>query len=160
MIFQKIMLSNFLNNTLNLRFWSPIIFFSRTPRRATIEYNSSHRGVSLPLVNVIFAFVVKVSDCVGGMSHDMVNKVSNHNFTTTENSPNKLVQNNDIVGGMLNAMNMVVLPALPMLSTRMDPRRGWVQLLYSGLSILSQRVMHSGYKLGGIFIVALCCVVY
>ena len=78
--------------------------------RATIENNSHVRGPSLPTVHVILAsntedFIIKISDRGGGISHDLVDKVTQYNFTTAEQSTDKLMQVNGIFGNMMDAVN-------------------------------------------------------
>lgn len=78
--------------------------------RATIEHNSNLRGASLPPVYVVLAsnmedFIVKISDRGGGIPHDMVDKVTNYNYTTAEDSTDKLMENSGIFGNMMEAVN-------------------------------------------------------
>jgi len=78
--------------------------------RATIEHHSNQTGASLPPVHVILAtsnndFMIKVSDRGGGIPHDMIEKVLKYNYTTAEDSTEKLLEKNDIFGGMMNAMS-------------------------------------------------------
>jgi len=78
--------------------------------RATIEHNPSLTGPSLPPVHVILAtsktdFMIKVSDRGGGIPHHMIDQVLKYNYTTAEDSTEKLLQKNDIFGGMMDAMN-------------------------------------------------------
>ena len=95
--------------------------------RSTIEHNSNMKGASLPPVHVVLAsnkedFIVKyaldifsksglfdvfcrISDRGGGIPHDLVDKVTNYNYTTAEDSTDKLMQNNGIFGNMMDAVN-------------------------------------------------------
>merc|ERR1719361_67255 len=78
--------------------------------RATIENNSHVRGPSLPTLHVILAsntedFIIKISDRGGGISHELVDKVTQYNFTTAEQSTDKLMQVNGIFGNMMEAVN-------------------------------------------------------
>jgi len=78
--------------------------------RATIENNNHVRGPSLPTVHVILAsntedFIIKISDRGGGISHDLVDKVTQYNFTTAEQSTDKLMQVNGIFGSMMEVVN-------------------------------------------------------
>ena len=78
--------------------------------RSTIEHNGDLRGTSLPPVYVVLAsnkedFIVKISDRGGGIPHELVDKVTNYNYTTAEDSTDKLMQNNAIFGGMMDAVN-------------------------------------------------------
>eukprot|EP00090_Calanus_glacialis_P029236 TRINITY_DN4692_c0_g1_i1.p1 TRINITY_DN4692_c0_g1~~TRINITY_DN4692_c0_g1_i1.p1 ORF type:complete len:453 (-),score=153.19 TRINITY_DN4692_c0_g1_i1:116-1474(-) len=78
--------------------------------RATIEQNSNLRGASLPPVHVVLAsnkedFIVKISDRGGGIPHELVDKVTNYNYTTAEDSTDKLMESNSIFGNMMDAVN-------------------------------------------------------
>ena len=78
--------------------------------RATIENNNNVRGPNLPTVHVILAsnhedFIIKISDRGGGINHDLVDKVVQYNFTTAEQSTDKLMQVNGIFGNMMDAVN-------------------------------------------------------
>ena len=78
--------------------------------RATIENNNNVRGPNLPTVHVILAsnhedFSIKISDRGGGINHDLVDKVVQYNFTTAEQSTDKLMQVNGIFGNMMDAVN-------------------------------------------------------
>jgi len=78
--------------------------------RATIENNSNVRGANLPTVHMILAsnredFIVKISDRGGGIAHDLVDKVTQYNFTTAEESTDKLMQHSGIFGNMMEAVN-------------------------------------------------------
>ena len=78
--------------------------------RATIENNNNVRGNNLPTVHVILAsnkedFIIKISDRGGGINHDLVDKVVQYNFTTAEQSTDKLMQVNGIFGNMMDAVN-------------------------------------------------------
>ena len=52
-----------------------------------------------------FSLLIKVSDRGGGIPHDMIEKVLKYNYTTAEDSTEKLLERNDIFGGMMNAMS-------------------------------------------------------
>jgi len=78
--------------------------------RATIEHNSNLRGASLPPIHVVLAsnredFIVKISDRGGGIPHEQVELVTNYNFTTAEDSMDKLMEGNSIFGNMMDTVN-------------------------------------------------------
>ena len=54
---------------------------------------------------MLFSLFIKVSDRGGGIPHDMIEKVLKYNYTTAEDSTEKLLEKNDIFGGMMNAMS-------------------------------------------------------
>ena len=78
--------------------------------RATIENNNNLRGTNLPPIHVVLAsnkedFIVKISDRGGGIPHEQVDKVTNYNFTTAEDSTDKLMESNSIFGNMMDTVN-------------------------------------------------------
>jgi len=78
--------------------------------RATIENNNNLRGTNLPPIHVVLAsnkedFIVKISDRGGGIPHEQVDKVINYNFTTAEDSTDKLMESNSIFGNMMDTVN-------------------------------------------------------
>ena len=78
--------------------------------RATIENNPNVRDSNLPAIHVVLAsnkedFIIKISDRGGGIAHDLVDKVTQYNFTTAEESTDKLMQDNGIFGNMMEAVN-------------------------------------------------------
>jgi len=78
--------------------------------RATIEHNTNLRGGNLPPIHVVLAsnkedFIIKISDRGGGIPHDQVDKVIDYNYTTAEDSTDKLMENNGIFGNMMDTVN-------------------------------------------------------
>lgn len=78
--------------------------------RATIENNPNLRGDNLPPVSVTLStnsqdFIIRVTDRGGGIPHDQVEKVVRYNYTTAEDSTDKLVQDTGIFGSMMEAVN-------------------------------------------------------
>ena len=78
--------------------------------RATIETNTGVKGDKLPTIHIVLAsnkedFIIKISDRGGGISHDLVDKVSQYNFTTAEQSTDQLMENSGIFGNMMEAIN-------------------------------------------------------
>jgi len=78
--------------------------------RATIEHNHNLRGASLPPIHVVLAsnkedFIIKISDHGGGIPHEQLAKVMNYNYTTAEDSTDKLMESNSIFGSMMDNVN-------------------------------------------------------
>ena len=49
--------------------------------------------------------ILNLSSRGGGISHDLVDKVTQYNFTTAEESTDKLMQHSGIFGNMMEAVN-------------------------------------------------------
>jgi len=78
--------------------------------RATIENNPNLRGNSLPPIVVTLAtntqdFIIRISDRGGGVPHDQVEDVLKYNYTTAEDSTERMVEDNGIFGTMIEEVN-------------------------------------------------------
>lgn len=78
--------------------------------RSTIESHPAQMGEALPPIHVVIAnndqdFIIKFSDRGGGIPHNRTKNVMKYNFTTAEESTDKMIQNTGVFGTMMEAVN-------------------------------------------------------
>lgn len=110
--------------------------------RATIERNPNLRGSSLPPVTVTLAsnsqdFIIRVTDRGGGIPHHQVEDVLRYNFTTAEDSTDKVVQDSGIFGSMMEAVNRTSSGPMHGFGMGLPTSLAYSEYLGGGLSIQS-----------------------
>eukprot|EP00092_Neocalanus_flemingeri_P011906 GFUD01012838.1.p1 GENE.GFUD01012838.1~~GFUD01012838.1.p1 ORF type:complete len:458 (+),score=114.33 GFUD01012838.1:79-1452(+) len=112
--------------------------------RSTIEFNSNLRGANLPPLHVVLAsnkedFIIKISDRGGGIPHEQVDKVTQYNFTTVEDSTDKLMQNNGIFGSMMEELNRTTSGPMHGYGFGVPTSKAYAEYLGGSLQIVSMQ---------------------